>query len=72
MRRESQGDERMSSVTFEKITAEEAWEVFDEASRRILGMNAGELVERWDAGDRDSLGTTREVMRVLILRPGAR
>lgn len=61
-----------SSVTVEKISADEAWGVFDDASRRILGLSADELVARWDAGERDSLGTSRELMRVLILRPSAR
>ena len=56
------------SVSFEKISTIESWRVFDAAARRCLGLDAHELVERWDAGefvDRDSV----DLMQVMMLRP---
>lgn len=60
-----------ASVTIEKIDADEAWQVFDETSHRILGISADELVRRWDAHEPIN-ATRREIMRVLILRPSGR
>jgi len=60
-----------AAVTFEKITNDESWNVFDDSARRILGMGAEELVRRWDAGE--FVGrSTPELMRVLMLRPSGR
>jgi hypothetical protein len=59
------------SVTFEKITRDESWRVFDEASKRLLGIDATELVRRWDEGE---LADDKrvELMKVLMLRPSGR
>ncbi len=59
------------SVTFEKITNDEAWQVFDRAARTYLNMGAAELVEKWDAGELPDQ-TSPELMRVLMLRPSGR
>jgi hypothetical protein len=59
------------SVTFEKITPDESWRVFDEAARRYFNMGADELVKRWDAGELADQ-TSPELMRVLMLRPSGR
>jgi hypothetical protein len=61
----------MSTVTFRKVSNAEAWEMFDKASRRILGMPGEEFVQRWDAGEFTNC-TTPEMMEVLVLRPHGR
>jgi hypothetical protein len=58
----------MSSVTFEKITAEEAWVMFDKAAKRVLKMSGEEFARRWDSGE-FAKSTTPEMMEVLVLRP---
>ena len=58
----------MSSVTFQKVTEEEAWEMFDRASKRILNMPGAEFARRWDAGEYKDCATP-EMMEVLVLRP---
>ena len=58
----------MGGVSFELISAEEQWEIFDDASRRLLNMDGAEFADRWDRGefvDKDDPG----VMQVAILRP---
>jgi len=71
--RSSKGREELmsGSVTFEKITADESWRVFDEAAQRYLNMSADELVEKWDSGELADQ-TSPELMRVLMLRPSGR
>lgn len=61
----------MESVTYEQISSEQAWSVFDRASKNILDISGDEFSRRWDAGEfRDE--TTPEMMEVLILRPSRR
>ena len=58
----------MAGVIFELISAEEQWEIFDDAARRLLNIDGSEFARRWDGGeflDRDEPG----VMQVAILRP---
>jgi hypothetical protein len=59
------------SVTFEKISMDESWRVFEEAARRLLDMDANELIKKWDAGELADK-TSPELMRVLMLRPSGR
>jgi hypothetical protein len=59
------------SVTFEKISSDESWQVFDDAAHRILGLSGSEVARQWDAGE-FSDRTTPELMRVLMLRPSGR
>jgi hypothetical protein len=61
----------MSSVTFRKVSNAEAWKMFDDASKRILGMPGDEFARRWDSGEFSS-STTPEMMEVLVLRPHGR
>jgi hypothetical protein len=63
--------EMNASVTFEKITSDESWKVFDDSAQRILGMGGEELIRRWDAGEFTGQSTP-ELMRVLMLRPSGR
>ncbi len=58
----------MAGVSFELISAEEQWEIFDDAARRLLDIDGFEFARRWDGGEflnRDEPG----VMQVAILRP---
>ena len=58
----------MTGVSFELISAEEQWKIFDTTARRILNVSGAEFARRWDNGeyfDRDEPG----VMQVAILRP---
>jgi hypothetical protein len=60
-----------NSVAFELISQDDSWQVFDATAQRLLGMSAGQFVEKWDAGeyaDADQI----EVMQVAMLRPGGR
>ena len=59
------------SVTYESITAEESWSVFDEASKRLLGMDGHLLVKKWESGELAD-DKSPELMRVLMLRPSGR
>jgi hypothetical protein len=59
------------SVTVEKITADQAWRMYDRACRRVLGMTAAEFSRRWDSGEFAG-ATTPEMMEVLVLRPSGR
>lgn len=55
-------------VTFEMITRQDSWKVFDDAARRLLHMSGKDVVRRWDAGDfagSDSVA----LMQVMMLRP---
>jgi hypothetical protein len=59
------------SVTYEGISTEESWAVFNDAARRLLGMDGQTVIEKWDSGAlADS--KTPELMRVLMLRPSGR
>ena len=58
----------MAGVSFELISAEEQWEIFDDAARRLLDIDGIEFARRWDSGEflnRDE----PVVMQVAILRP---
>ena len=59
---------RDGGVTVEVITDDEAWDDFDHAARRLLGMSGQELIEKWDRGELTDQ-TTPDLMRVLMLRP---
>lgn len=56
------------SVQVELITSKQAWEFFDDAAHRELGISGSDFVERWDRGDFKENPTTA-VMRVAMLRP---
>jgi hypothetical protein len=55
-----------TAVTFEKISQDESWRVFNDTSQRLMGMGADELAKRWDAGE---LLSSVDPMRALMLRP---
>ena len=58
----------MGGVSFELISAEEQWDIFDDASRRLLDLDGAEFASKWDSGEfvgKDEPG----VMQVAILRP---
>ena len=65
---ELKGAQAMTGVTFSLISAEEQWEIFDDAARRLLDIDGAEFARRWDCGEylgKDEPG----VMQVAILRP---
>lgn len=41
----------MAGVSFELISAEEQWKIFDDAARRLLDMDGPEFARRWDSGE---------------------
>ena len=58
----------MTGVSFELISAEEQWEIFDDEARRLLDADSAEFARLWGCGEflgRDEPG----VMQVAILRP---
>ena len=58
----------MTDVTFELVSAEEQWKIFDDAARRLLDIDGAEFARRWDRGEylnRDESA----VKQVAILRP---
>lgn len=59
------------NVTFEPISDDEAWSIFDENAQRLLHMSADEFVARWDAGEFQPVESTA-VMQLLMLRPSGR
>jgi hypothetical protein len=59
------------TVEIEKISAEDSWEIFDAAARRLLRVSGEEFATRWDAGEYTADDDTR-VMRVAMLRPSGR
>jgi hypothetical protein len=61
----------MSAVTFEKISEDESWEIFDHTSQRLLGIRGDEFARRWDSGDYAGSDDI-DVMQVAMLRPGGR
>ena len=56
------------SVTFQVISADEQWRMYDRACRRLLHMSASAFSRRWDAGEFRG-ETTPEMMEALALRP---
>jgi hypothetical protein len=56
------------TVDFELINADKSWNIFDQAARRHLGIDAVTFVQRWDSGAYDSDADTK-VMKVAMLRP---
>lgn len=61
----------MSKVEFELISADEAWDIFDERAQDLLGVSASEFVQAWENGEyADDVDT--DVMRVAMLRPSGR
>jgi hypothetical protein len=60
-----------AGVTFQKISTDESWRVFDAAAKRLLNMSGAELARRWDNGELAD-ATTPELMQVLMLRPSGR
>jgi hypothetical protein len=69
------GGERVGAmggtVKYESITSDESWSVFDDAARRLLGMDGEDLVQRWESGQLAD-NKSPELMRVLMLRPSGR
>ena len=64
----SLGRKAMAGVSFELISDEEQWEIFDDAARRLLDVDGSEFARRWDCGE--YLGSDEPgVMQVAILRP---
>jgi hypothetical protein len=61
----------MSAVTFENISEDESWAIFDHTSRRLLGIGGDEFARRWDSGDY-SASDDIDVMQVAMLRPSGR
>lgn len=59
------------TVTFEKISADASWEIFDQAARRLLGVDAETFIERWESGSYVGDADTK-VMKVAMLRPSGR
>jgi hypothetical protein len=67
---ETRGCDYMA-VKFEKINADGSWKIFDQAARRLLGIDAATFVQRWDSGSyADDIDT--RVMKVAMLRPSGR
>jgi hypothetical protein len=58
----------MGTITFEKISEEDAWIVFDNAAKRLLRMPGSEFARRWDSGELKA-NPSPEMMEVLVLRP---
>ena len=36
---------------YEVLTPEEAWDIFDQAARRLLHMRGEDFIRKWDAGE---------------------
>lgn len=64
--------ERESGVTVREVSPEERWRIFDEAARHYLGMSGEDFARAWDGGNFDDNPDARKMMRVALLRPGAR
>ena len=60
-----------AKVTFEPISEEESWKIFDENAQRLLGISAEEFVTSWEQGRYQPVTDTR-VMQLLMLRPSGR
>lgn len=59
------------NVEFELISEQESWDVFDDASQRLLGIPGADFASRWDAGEYASADEIN-VMQVAMLRPSGR
>jgi hypothetical protein len=59
------------SVTFQEITSEESWDIFNDAAQRLLNMTGEDLIAAWDAGELADVKRV-ELMQVLMLRPSGR
>lgn len=57
-----------TDVTFEPISEDESWAIFDENARRLLGISGGEFAARWDNGDFQPV-TDSKVVQLVMLRP---
>lgn len=64
-------DTEAAEVTFEEITADESWAVFDASARRVLNMSGDEFVRELDNGAFRNCGDI-DVMQVAMLRPSGR
>lgn len=60
-----------TEVEFDKINADESWQVFDATAQRVLGLTGEAFVERWDSGVYAQDDDIR-VMQVVMLRPSGR
>lgn len=57
-------------VTFEFITPEQQWEIFDRAAQRRLGVSGRQFADWWDAGTIEDHGLDdTEITGVAMLRP---
>lgn len=54
------------------LAPEEAWEIFDRASWRYLGMSGEAFIAAWDAGRFDDAPDRPGLIRVSLLRPVGR
>lgn len=54
------------------LTPEEAWESFDAAARRYLGMSGEAFIAAWDAGKFDDDPDQPALILVSMLRPVGR
>ena len=63
---------RSEDVPMHIMTPQEAWERFDRAAQRNLGMGGQEFLDAWDAGKFDSDLDRPELMRTIMLRPVGR
>jgi hypothetical protein len=60
-----------ADMEFEKITQGEAWDVFDAAAQRLLGITGEQFAREWDAGAY-AADDEIAVMKVAMLRPSGR
>ncbi len=58
-------------VTFEEISVDESWRVFDETAQRVLHISADEFVRGLDSGEFDDCRDI-DVMQVAMLRASSR
>jgi hypothetical protein len=54
------------------LTPEEAWDSFDDAARRYLGMSGETFIATWDAGGFGEDPDQPALIRVAMLRPVGR
>lgn len=57
-------------VSFEKISTEESWAIFDAISRRYLNLSGDEFVRRLDEGETIP-GELHLIEKVTMLRPSS-
>ncbi len=61
----------MPGIQFERLDSDRSWKLFDDAAKRLLGIDGSTFATRWDAGeyaDADDI----DVMQVAMLRPSGR